>query len=214
MNNILVEKIKKIRKEKKQLNFLQIGAYDGQSLDDIANKILNENDKGIFIEPNPYVIEQLRQNKKNYINSEILPFAIIPDNNFYHKHFHVHKNGGGSTFIKGLLNDEILESGDYEIIDIKTITVEDLFKKYINFNVDIVFTDCEGYDFDINKNILNFCKPKILHMEAWNIDNSSINNNTKQQKITTRTEMFEFLHINGYETIFESYGENLICYLK
>lgn len=210
MNKKLIDKVNELRKIKNNLNFLQIGAYDGISMKDPANIILNENDIGIFIEPNPYILNELKYNKINYKNSIILPFAIIPDNEFYHEFFHIHKNGGGSSFIRGMINKNIIESDEFTLLDIKIITVLELFKKYINYDIDILFTDCEGYDFDINKKILELCKPKIIYMEAWNtIDLKRFTN-----QITTRDEMIEFLNNNGYDTIFEKIDENLICILR
>lgn len=212
MYNDLISKINELRKLKKNLNFIQIGAYDGCSIDDIANIVLNENDKGIFIEPNPFIMNKLKENKKNFKNATILEVAVIPDENFYNEFFHVNINGGGSSFIRGLANNEKTENNNFKVIDIKKITVNELFKKYINFDIDILFTDCEGYDFDINKKILQFCKPSILYMEAWNtID---LNNLFNKQRITTRDEIFKFLEENGYQIYFESNGENLYCYLK
>jgi hypothetical protein len=51
MNTILIAKIDELRSKKNQINFIQIGAYDGFSMNDITNVTLNENDRGIFIEP-------------------------------------------------------------------------------------------------------------------------------------------------------------------
>jgi hypothetical protein len=212
MNTILIAKIDELRSKKNQINFIQIGAYDGFSMNDITNVTLNENDRGIFIEPNPFIIDKLKENKKNYINSTILELAVIPDENFYNEFFHVQVDGGGSSFIRGMFNNENVESEKFKVIDIKKITVNALIKNYVDFDIDVVFTDCEGYDFDINKKILEYCKPSILYMEAWNTkDLYSI---SSKQKLTTRDEMIQFLEKKGYETFFEPLGQNLICYLK
>jgi len=213
MSSVLNEKILRIREKSSHINFIQIGAYDGVSLDDAANEVLNENDRGIFIEPNPYILDTLRYNKRNFISSKILPFAVIPNSDFYHKHFHVDKFSGQSSFVKGLTNEEKVENEKYEVVDVQCITVEDLFKKYVNFNVDVIFTDCEGYDYDINKKILEFCKPEILYMEAWNIEENTFDCK-ERQKLITKQEMFEFLKVSGYEIIYDQHGENLTCYLK
>jgi hypothetical protein len=44
--------------------------YDGISMDDIANIALNENDRGIFIEPNPFIINELKENINNRLNEK------------------------------------------------------------------------------------------------------------------------------------------------
>ena len=50
--NFVKDKINKYREFKNNLNFIQIGAYDGVSFNDMANITLLPTDKGIFIEPN------------------------------------------------------------------------------------------------------------------------------------------------------------------
>jgi hypothetical protein len=45
----LLEKVNEIRKTNGKLNFLQIGAYDGISMDDVANILLKFEDRGFFI---------------------------------------------------------------------------------------------------------------------------------------------------------------------
>lgn len=205
----LIDKVNRIRNEKNQITFIQIGAYDGVSMDDIGNIILRHNDKGIFLEPNQYIIDVLRENKKNYIYSKILPYAIIPDKNFYHKHFHIHKNGGGSSFLRGLINGETSPDINFEVSNVEIMTVEYFWKNFVDFDVDILITDCEGYDFDINKKILSFCKPRIIYMEAW--DTKNLNT---EQKITSRDDMISFMKENNYDVYFDNIGENLICYLQ
>jgi hypothetical protein len=209
MNELIIEKIDELRKQKNQINFVQIGAYDGKSIDDVANKILITDDVGLFIEPNPHILDVLKKEKEKFVNSKILPFAIIPDNNFYHEHFHVHKFGGGSSFIRGLHDGPLSIHEHYEVLKVETITVEELFKSYIDFEIDVLFTDCEGYDYDINKKILEICLPKIIYMEAWDTKNLDL-----PQKITTRDEMFDFLKTKNYDCFFNSYGENLTCLLN
>lgn len=206
---ILLDEINHIRNIKEKINFIQIGAYDGISMNDIGNIILNNNDIGLFIEPNPFILNELIENKKTYLNSKILSFAVIPDENFYHQYFHVHKNGGGSSFVRGLYNGEYSPDTNFEVMKVETITVENLWKTYVNFSVDVLITDCEGYDFDINKKVLEICKPKIIYMEAWDTGNLNFN-----QKITTRNDMFSFMKENNYNIFFEKKDENLICILN
>ena len=48
IKNILTEKFNQIRLKNNKVKFVQIGAYDGESLDDMANLTINKNDKGLF----------------------------------------------------------------------------------------------------------------------------------------------------------------------
>jgi hypothetical protein len=82
IKNILTEKFNQIRLKNNKVKFVQIGAYDGESLDDMANLTINKNDKGLFIEPNYYIFNKLKKNKKEFSESNFLDFAILPNNNF------------------------------------------------------------------------------------------------------------------------------------
>lgn len=197
-----------LRKVKNTINFLQIGAYDGgkNDLNDIASKILKKDDMGVFVEPNPYIFDTLKQVKSEYKHSMCLKYAIIPDIDFYHGDFNIQKTGGGSSFIDGTFSQS---PDQYEKIKVDILTVKELFDEYIKFDLDIVITDCEGYDFDINKKILEICTPKILYMEAWGTEQLSAKYN-----ITKRSDMFEHLKQVGYDIWYNPHGENLTCILR
>jgi FkbM family methyltransferase len=207
-NNFIKDKIEDVRLNKKStINFVQIGAYDGIEMDDIANMCINQNDRGIFIEPNEFIHEKLKINKENFINCEILKCAIIPNEEFYSEKFYVHKYGGGSTFVKGIFN-EIEEQEDYVVHNVEIKTIEQLLNE-IDFNIDIFFIDCEGYDHDIVKNILKFVEPKMLYFESWNtID---LNNRLKNNYFTTRDEIIKFLKDKNYDVLFNKVSENIFA---
>ena len=149
------------------------------------------------------LIFRLTFSSNNFINSKILDFAIIPDENFYHENFHVQIDGGGSSFVRGLYNGNKSPEEKFKVLEVKIMTVKDLIENYVDFEIDFLLTDCEGYDFDINKKIIEINKPKIIHMEAWDTKDLHLS-----QKITTRDEMCEFLENNGYEIYFNKIGEH------
>jgi FkbM family methyltransferase len=203
--NFVKSKISELRISKPSLRFIQIGAYDGVSFNDMANLTLLPIDKGIFIEPNNQIFDVLKNNKIDFKDSTFLKIAIIPNSDFGHDVFYIDQQGGQSTFVQNVFNDKIHIS---EQVD--TLTVDEFYKKHVNFDIDVCFLDCEGYDHDIIKTLLNLQKPKILYFESWNT--ITLNNQLNENKFTTRDEILEILSNNGYETKFESIEENIIAY--
>lgn len=207
LNNLINEKLKKLRETNKILNFIQIGAHDGVSYDDMANLVLNKEDVGIFIEPIKIIFERLKINKFDFKKSNFSNVAIIPDETFESKIFYQDKVGGGgqSTFVSTIYNENI-----HTIEYVNSITVDEFMKNNVNFNIDIVFLDCEGYDHDIIVNLIKYQTPNIIYFESWNVENLNIA--FKYKKFTTRDEILDLLSINGYEFVFESTQENILAY--
>ena len=206
-----IEIIKKVREKKGYVNFIQIGAYDGISFSDLANLSLLSQDFGIFIEPNRLIFEKLKTNKSDFKSVNFLDYAIIPNESFYHDNFYLDNSGGQSTFVQGLFNNGVPQKG-YEIEKVKTLTVEELLRNHVNFDIDVIFLDCEGYDHDLIKVLLNYQEPEVIYFESWNT--SSLNNILGKNLFTTRDEIMLLLTNKGYILEFEPVEENVLSYKK
>lgn len=209
INNILDEKLKQIRNEKGFVSFVQIGAYDGISMDDVVNQFIYESDKGVFIEPNPNIFNQLRENKKNFKNCKFFDFAVIPNENFFSDFFHVHKSGGGSSFVRGMMNRDAPESDSFELFEVTKVTIGDLVKNYLDFIPDAFFIDCEGYDHDIVSNLIQVQKPELIYFESW--DTQNLNIVLGEKVFSTRDDINQLLINNNYKLFFDSLSENTIA---
>jgi FkbM family methyltransferase len=202
---LVKSKVNDLRKVKQNLSFLQIGAYDGVSFNDMANLTLSTIDNGFFIEPNDRVFEILKNNKTEFKGSTFLKIAIIPNNQFESDVFYVDQYGGQSTFVKNVFNESIHITNRVE-----TITVQELFSTTIKRNLDICFLDCEGYDHDIIKELLKYQNPEIIYFESWNT--VDLNNQLGENKFTTREEIISILKQDGYNIEFEPIEENILAY--
>jgi FkbM family methyltransferase len=202
---LVKSKVNDLRKVKQNLSFLQIGAYDGVSFNDMANLTLSTTDNGFFIEPNDRVFEILKNNKTEFKESTFLKIAIIPNNQFESDVFYVDQYGGQSTFVKNVFNERIHITNRVE-----TITVQELFSTTIKRNLDICFLDCEGYDHDIIKELLKYQNPEIIYFESWNT--VDLNNQLGENKFTTREEIISILKQYGYNTEFEPIEANILAY--
>ena len=90
------------------------------------------------------------------------------------------------------------------------MTVDEFYEKYVNFDVDIIFLDCEGYDHDIIKKLLNIQEPNLIYFESWNTKN--LNSQLNENVFTTRDEIIDILTSKGYFINFEPTEENIIAY--
>jgi hypothetical protein len=192
------------------IGFLQLGSHNGSSYDDVANKILEKDDVGTFIDANPNIINDLIQNKKYIINSKILNVAVIPNDNFLeNRRILLDVTGGTSTFIKFISNkNEIFDN--FEWYDPTLISVKDLVDEYIKYELDILLIDCEGYDHDLVFEFLKYTKPKLLYFESW--DTTHINAFGLDIKLKTRSEVIELLKNKGYNFEFFEKSENILAY--
>lgn len=205
---IIVDEIRKSNLNK--LNFIQIGAYDGVSYNDTANVCLLPTDKGIFIEPNYIIFPKLIENKKDFKNSKFMEIAIVPNDNFLlNDKFLLNEIGGTSSFIK-YINDGNLYFPNFKWTKVKILTVKDFLSNNVDFNVDLLFMDCEGYDHDLVFEFLKYIEPKVIFFESWNTE--SINNRETDILLKTRDEIINYLISKGYKTEFFEVDENILSY--
>jgi hypothetical protein len=210
--------IKRIRNDKSQINFVQIGSHDCESFDDLPSSFVNINDYGHFIEPVSNVFKQLTINRVKYKNCDFHNFAIIPNSGFYSEHFHTHTKGCQSSFIKGVYYDDKPESDTWEVNKIETKTVEEFISINSPESPDVYFISTQGYDNDIVKEILNFHEPKIFFIESWdmtsinNVISSNLTETPKDIKFTTKDELFTLLDSKGYKYLHENQKDRLIAW--
>jgi hypothetical protein len=210
--------IQKIRDEKNNLNFVQIGSHDCESFEDLPSKFININDYGHYIEPVTDVFKKLQINRVKYKNCKLHNFAIIPTDKFYSEYFHIHTVGCQSSFLKGIYYDDKPETKNWVPSKIESVSIS----KFIELNdiesPDVYFISTQGYDNDIIKEILNIHKPKIFFAECWDMNqinhiiNSKLTETPKDIKFTTREELISLLQNLGYKCLYETEKDRLLAW--
>jgi len=139
--------------------FIDIGAGDGIV---VNNTYIFEQIgwKGICIEPQPDIFNCLKRNRKcdcynvalSSVNNESVDFNKV----------HGERNFSGLNMSMSELQKRNIEKyGEIEIIKVKTITFDELMKKYPNISeIDFMSVDTEGHEMEILKTI-NFEKYKF-----------------------------------------------------
>ena len=154
-----------------KFSLIIIGAHNGSGLEELVS---NQIDNILLIEPVDYNFKSLKERfqKKNNIYFENI---AISDERKQTKFYYVKKNaikklgkdwasGIGSFKKKHILDHHRkrfkITNYDIEEIDIQILIFDDLVKKYNIDEVEFLFIDTEGFDYNIIKTI-NFDKINI-----------------------------------------------------
>jgi FkbM family methyltransferase len=185
-------------KNKKEGFFIDIGAYDGIN---ISNTLYFEKElswKGICIEPNPIVFENLKINRQCVCLN-----CCVSDKKGYFKFLSV---SGWGIMLSGLLDffderhlqriDRTIKEhgGSKEIINVSAMPLKDVFSEYSIKLVDYCTIDVEGGEISVLQSI-DFSKVTI---KVLTIEN---NNRTKDVRI--------FLQPLGYKLIAKLGGDEV-----
>ena len=191
-------------------NLIQIGANDGRRFDEISKFIKNNNElKAVLVEPVKRYFEQLKENYKDFKNIKFENSAISKNNeiNFLYcvkdrflENYQDHIKGINSNEMKHLLNHDVKKS-HIEKIKVKTLTFENLIKKYDLTEIDLLYIDVEGYDDKLVLDFLDNSKLRpILIFEYIHIKNTSLKILIKR----LLNENYKILRVD----------ENVICHNK
>lgn len=197
----LLERLRK-NLHKDTISFVQIGASDGDS-NDIAKHIIEEEDRGIFVEPCLSSFNKLVVNKKNFFNCLFLNAAILPEDI-------------GCELEINILSDDELQQGSSLISDlpssyrkiktqaVKTVSLKTFIEKYEIRDIDIFFCDTEGLDHILIQKLLTIIQPKILTFESFywlNEEKETILSGNFKMTIPSRQTIKNMLSQNKYEYI-------------
>ena len=189
----------KISKEIPEIFFLEIGAMDGKSFDELHQFIKHYKWHGVLVEPLKDMFELLKINysgcKNLYFENsaitdreEIKPILRIPINivekglapiwakgisSFYDNRNAI--GGMGGLLYGRKMDEKSFESYKKYIVqeNVNCITLEKLISKYNVTKVDVLQIDTEGSDYKIFKQFdLNKFKPYFIKVEVGNLPRS------------------------------------------
>lgn len=173
----------------KDFFFIQLGANDGKTRDRMYSYISKYNLSGLLVEPQKEVFNKLKENYKDETQLQFANIAISEIDGsqtfFKVKQNLINDRNYFETTAISSLDKEITKRSirkriphviekisedlnDYiEEVTVSTLTFSSLLKQNNIKNVDLLFTDCDGYDGKIIKSI-NFdtFKPKVINYES------------------------------------------------
>jgi FkbM family methyltransferase len=169
--------------KKKNGFYIDIGANDGIS---ISNTYIFEQLgwKGICIEPLPAIFLRL----KKFRNCDCYNIALSSKSNENVEFLKSLKSSGLSGLYEGMSESHKNFAGAGEIIKVKTMTFDEIMKKYTNIkHIDFISIDVEGHEMEILKTI-NFKK--------YSFSLLTIEKNEPEKII-------EYMNKNGYKIFME-----------
>lgn len=174
------------------MNIIQIGANRGN--DDVSQIIgTRQPDKLILVEPMKLHNESLN-NFYHWVNNKFIENIVIDIEGGKDVEFFYHENDAPNYEISSLNKDHffpkhphVLSNDGLKSFFIKSVNINNLFRKYDLTHIDILFIDAEGHDDAIIKSI-DFDNFKIskLYFENLHIKDNNIYNylENKGYKIT------------------------------
>lgn len=178
--------MEKTFKKEKDFSFIQVGANDGVSFDDLYSFVTNRNSKGVVIEPIKEYFNELVANYKNFDNIKPVNMAVYINKTVLKIHkINPDRISNYPDWVKGIasLDKEHHKKTDISQEDMITEDVNaDHLMKIVrkNYNGDIkkldfLQVDTEGFDYQVIKMIdFEIMTPKILKFEHVNVTEKEI----------------------------------------
>ena len=161
------------------LYIIQVGAHIGNISNDHLYNNIKPNFLYIIIEPVPYLFTQLIENYKSYNNIICLNIAISNYNGYIDLYIPSDKNDftklvSWCSQLASTNKDHIHTFVPECIVDkisIECKTLNTLIKEYNITDLEYLYTDTEGHDYDILMDLdLSFIRPKNILFENKHMD--------------------------------------------
>jgi FkbM family methyltransferase len=165
--------------ESLEFKFIQVGANDGISFDNLYDFVVKRDSKGIVIEPLKEYFLKLELNYSKFkdiikINKAVHPtfkesYIYKVDENVYSK-YPLWVQGTASFDLEHLKKMNI-DSNDISKITVISDNLMNIYTQYYDYpSVDYLQIDTEGFDFEVLKMInFNLLKPSIIKYESWHL---------------------------------------------
>lgn len=193
----------------KDLNFIQVGANDGEYVDPLRQYILKFPWRGILVEPQPDIFAKLQ---KNY---EAIKDRLIFENVAIAKDVStltMYKAPGNhdayqasivSTDAKAVARQLGLRPQQLERFLVPCTSLNNLIKKYRMSQVDVLQIDAEGCDYDIIRDLdFSEINPLIIQFEHGQLATREV------------TRAVDCLNSNGYHVLYGGYQIDTVALHK
>jgi FkbM family methyltransferase len=182
--------------------FVQIGAYDGQTVDPVNDYVLTGKMKCLMVEPIEASFQKLRSFYDGMPNVNLIQAAIGHSDGSAIM-FKVKQasqsysvpRGGLSSFDKAHLLRHKIKEQDIEQVQVPCLTLKTLLAKFQLTKVNILQIDTEGFDAEIVKMALALEQTP----DCINFENSNLS-------LESKTEIYDLLTKSGYVHSSDTYN--------
>lgn len=179
-------------------SFVQIGAYDGVSYDDLYWLVQRYGGSGIAVEPLPHVFTRLQM---NYVWMD----SVTPVQRAVHsdaksiKMYYVDSSDpafgnwalGSSSVEKSHLTDAGIPEHAIKDVTVDCIHLMDLLAEFGFYHLDVLQVDAEGYDHEVIRMIdFGRIRPKVIKYEY--------SKRTEPEVVANEAKMMEWLQSLHY----------------
>jgi FkbM family methyltransferase len=185
----------------KDLNFIQVGANDGEYGDPLRRYILKYPWRGILIEPQPDIYAKLRKNYAAIKDRLIFENVAIakdvstitmykaPDN-----HPNAYKASVVSVNPKAVARQLRLRMRQLKRFSVPCTSLNNIIKKYCMSHIDVLQIDAEGSDYKVISTLdLSEISPLIVQFEHGHLAPHEI------------TRAVDYLNFHGYHVLYGGY---------
>jgi FkbM family methyltransferase len=151
---------------KRELTFLQIGAFDGEANDDLHELVVRYRLRGVLVEPQPAAFARLRQTYRDQPQVTLLQAAIADSEGIRDFYCMRGRASMAASFDAGHLRRHGIPSDEIVRQPVVCHTVESALRAAGLESVDLIQIDAEGYDWPIIRSIdFAVVRPAIVRFE-------------------------------------------------
>lgn len=192
--------LEQLANKQEEIKFIQVGANDGISHDNIFPFFKSHKCRGVLVEPLPHFFDRLKLNYADSPSMVPLKIALHPTAKTFDifsvnpkaLHKYPHWVSGIASFNKDHLFSNGIPEGDLISESVPCTSLTQLVKDHDLFGLDYLQIDTEGFDDEIIKMIdFSIIKPKLIKFESVHL--------SKSQKQAT----IGLLNAQGYKIIDE-----------
>lgn len=173
-----------------KLSFVQVGANDGKSGDPIYNSVMAHGARALLIEPQPWLIEEIRKNYAGFAGELVIEnLAIGPDSGRLDIHIlkqeywddYIARVGRHPSEIFSPDREQLLgrigprlglgrleAEGKVKALEVPMHPLSDVIARHGFGDPDILQVDCEGWDFQVLRS-LGSVRPAVINFESFNL---------------------------------------------
>jgi FkbM family methyltransferase len=177
----------------REFTFLQIGAYDGKSDDDLRDLVVQYGLRGVLIEPQPAAFDRLRETYRDQPQVTLLQAAIGESGGVRDLFCRRGDASMAASFEAQHLRRHGIPSEEIFRLPVVCHTVESALRAADLESVDLIQIDAEGYDWPIIRSIdFATVRPAILRFEY------------RHMRSNDADACLDFLARHGYQFLLEA----------
>ena len=149
-----------------EIAFLQIGAFDGVTDDDLREVIANYPVRGILVEPQPAVFKRLEERYGDHPRLTLVNAAV--DRTSGSRAFYTTRDqlSTMASFSRQHLRKHRIPSREITAQRVECLSIPDLMTRCGFDSIDLLQIDAEGYDYEIIKSLdFDQTRPSVIRFE-------------------------------------------------